>query len=67
MFTYNKLRGRIVEKYGTMARFAEDAGLSVQALSKKMNSKTSFNQADIVKWCELLDIPAKEIGAYFFT
>lgn len=27
-YTYNKLRGRIIEKYGTQSKFAEKLGVS---------------------------------------
>lgn len=66
-FTYNKLRGRIVEMFGTQERFSEVIGISNVSLSKKMNGKTQFKQSDIILWCEKLEIPFKEIGFYFFT
>ncbi len=65
-FTYNKLRGRIIEKYGTHERFSKALGISKNSLSLKINGKTGFSQADIVKWCELLDLDVDEIGEYFF-
>lgn len=66
-FTYNKLRGRIVEMFDTQERFAEEIELSNVSVSKKMNGKTQFKQSDIILWCEKLEIPIKEIGFYFFT
>ena len=66
-YTYNKLRGRIVEKYGTQEEFAKKLGISKNSLSLKMNGKTSFSQADVIKWSELLGIETGEIGQYFFT
>ena len=65
-FTYNKLRGRIVEKYGTHERFSKALGISKNSLSLKINVKTGFSQGDIIKWSELLDIEVDEIGEYFF-
>ncbi len=67
MYKYDKLRGRIVEKYGTQARYAEILGISQTAVSSKMNCKTGFDQADIRKWCELLDINTDDVGEYFFA
>ena len=67
MYDYSKLRGRIVEKYGTMSRFAEELGLSLVAVSNKMNNKTGFTRTDIEKWANLLDIPGFEYDAYFFA
>ena len=67
IYNYNKLRGRIVEKYGTQERFAEAVGMTKQGLSLKMTGKTSFSQGDIAKWCGLLDIGTEEIVDYFFA
>lgn len=66
-FSYNKLRGRIVEKYGSQAKFAEALGLSQNSLSKKMSCKTGFSQEDIIKWSNLLDIDKNDIYLYFFA
>jgi transcriptional regulator with XRE-family HTH domain len=66
-YEYNKLRGRIVEMYGTQEAFARKIGISRNSLSLKMTGKTSFSQADIIKWSELLDIKPNEIGQYFFA
>lgn len=66
-FEYNKLRGRIVEKYGTQAKFAQELGISSTAMSEKMTGKTTFSQRDIEKWRQLLDIDSEDIGKYFFA
>ena len=55
-YKYNKLRGRIVEKYGSQERFAEAIGLSKNSLSKKMNGRTGFSQSDMMLWGKLLSI-----------
>ena len=66
-YTYNKLRGRIIEKYGTQEKFAEALGMTKQGISLKMTGKTSFSQSDINRWCELLDIKTEQIVNYFFA
>lgn len=66
-YSYNKLKGRIIEIYGTQEKFAKKLGLSKNSLSLKMNGKTSFSQADVIKWSSLLDIKTEQIGEYFFT
>lgn len=66
-FTYNKLRGRIVERYRTQEAFAQEIGITKNALSRKMTGKAGISQEDITKWCELLGIEINEIGEYFFT
>lgn len=65
-YKYNRLRGRIIEKYGSQEKFAETIGISSNSMSKKMNGRTGFSQRDIVKWSYLLDIKAPEYGEYFF-
>lgn len=67
MYKYNKLRGKIIEKYGTQEKFAKEIGISENSLSKKMQCKTGISQADISLWARLLDINIEEYGEYFFT
>lgn len=66
-YSYSKLRGRIIEKYGTQEKFARELGISKNSLSLKMNGKTSFSQEDVIKWCTLLNIATENIGEYFFA
>ncbi|MBD7914515.1 DUF739 family protein [Clostridium sp. Sa3CUN1] len=65
-FNYNKLRGRIIEKYGTQGRFAKAMGVSERTLSLKLNNKIFFSQDEITKISELLNIASNEIQVYFF-
>lgn len=66
-FDYRKLKGRIIEKYDSQRMFAEAMGLSTRSLSLKMTGKRAWKQEEIVKAYKILDIPASEISAYFFT
>lgn len=66
-YSYAKLRGRIVEKFGTIGNFAKAVGLSRQSVSNKLNCEVGFSQEDIEKWAKLLDIRLIEIGIFFFT
>lgn len=66
-YTYNKLRGRIVEKYGSQSAFADKLGRSQVSVSRKLHCKTEFSQEDMNVWAGLLDIDLSEYGAYFFT
>lgn len=65
-FQYSKLRGKIVEVYGSQYKFAEALKISENSLSKKLNGKTQFRQDDIQTWCNLLGISVDEAGLYFF-
>lgn len=66
-FNYAKLRGKIVEMYGSQTKFAEAMGISDRMLSLRMNGKSGWKQADIVKACELLQLDASDITLYFFN
>lgn len=67
MFDYSKLRGRIVEKYGTIEAFSEDVGKSYVSISKKLNNKTGISREDIIEWSSKLDIPSRDYDIYFFA
>ena len=62
---YRKLRGRIVEKFGSQSAFADKIKVSMQTVSKKMNGRGGFSQKDIYVWSEALDIDLKDAGLYF--
>lgn len=66
-YDYSKLRGRIIEKYGTLSKFAEVLGTSLVVVSNKMNNKTSFSRADMEQWAGLLEISGNEYDLYFFA
>lgn len=66
-FEYRKLRGKIIEKYGTIGAFSKELGMTINIVSQKLNCKTKISQAEIIKWAELLDIDKSDIGIYFFT
>jgi len=63
---YAKLRGRIVEMFGTQDAFRKKIGISKTAMSKKMTGKTGFSQKDVAQWSGLLSIQSEQIGEYFF-
>lgn len=65
-FKYNKLRGRIIEKYGTQEKFAKAVNISPNALSRKMTGKIGLSQEDILEWSPLLDIEPSEYGSFYF-
>lgn len=63
---YAKLRGRIVEKYGSISAFTECLNISLTQVSKKLNGVSGFSQEDIVEWAKLLEIDLADVGVYFF-
>lgn len=66
-YDYRKLRGRIIEKYGTLKDFALDMKWSERTLSLKMNCKVFWKQPEITKATKLLGITNEEVIEYFFT
>lgn len=67
LFDYSKLKGRIVEKLGTMQRFAYDMGWSLSTNGKKLSNKAAWAQDEILKACAILNIELRDIPLYFFT
>ena len=67
MFETNKLRGRMVEIFGSQTAFCETVGCSKSFVSLYLQGKTSLSQDTIAKWSKALDIPSDELDAYFFT
>lgn len=66
-FDFRQFIGLIVAIYGSRGAFAKEMGMSKSALSNKLNNKTAWSTKEIRKCCELLAIPPKDIGLYFFT
>jgi hypothetical protein len=64
---YSKLRGRIVEIFGTNKAFAEALGIDCASLSFKLNNKTPWKREEIERSCILLQIPIEEVHLYFFS
>lgn len=63
---HNKLRGKIVEKYGSIKKFSETLGKSQQSTNLKVLGKVGFSREDIVRWSELLEISTYDCYAFFF-
>lgn len=66
-YSYDKLKGRIVEKYGTNSAFAEAMGISDGALSHKLSGRNQFSQKDMARCMKLLDIDPIDMCFYFFN
>ena len=65
-YDYSKLRGRIIENFGSCAAFAHIFPMSERTLSLKLTCKRSWSQRQIVRACELLEIDQCDMPEYFF-
>lgn len=66
-FDYSKLRGRIVEKFGSVSAFSRHLGVLPQQINPKLLGQKGITTKDILEWCEALDIEVSDIGVYFFA
>lgn len=66
-FDYSKLRGRIVEKFGSQTSFAKAMDISERTLSLKMSGKRTWKQTEICFAINLLGLSNEDILEYFFT
>lgn len=66
-FDYSKLRGRIVEKFGSQMSFAKAMNISERTLSLKMSGKRTWKQPEICLAINLLGLSNDDIQDYFFS
>ena len=65
VFSYNKLRGAIREKYGTQDNFAKALGMARATLNLKLSNTTEFTQSEILTVSKLLGAE-NNFDEYFF-
>ena len=66
-YSYNKLKGKIVEVCGSRRNFAKSIGISDVALSAKLNGERYFRLQEIEKAIEVLGIDRSQVPEYFLT
>jgi hypothetical protein len=66
MYDTSRLRGRIVERFGSLKEFEKIAKCSHSFLSQYMNGKKTLNQTTMDRWIDLLEISDLEIRPFFF-
>lgn len=67
VFDFSRLRGRIVEKYGTCDNFAAAMGHTKVWMSSRLNNTVQWRSAEMREAAALLEIPDAEIPAYFLS
>lgn len=63
-YDYSKLLGRMREKGFTQAVLAKSLGINAATLNRKLKNCTDFNQTEMRKIAQILDI--NSIEEYFF-
>ena len=64
---YSYLKAKIIENGKTQGDFAADLGITQQELSRKINDKSQFSTAQILKAKEILNLSGEDIVRCFFT
>ncbi len=65
-FKFDKLVGRIIEKYQTRDNFATKVPMSIPTLINKLNGSVDFKRKEMLRFCELLDIPLEQLVNFFY-
>lgn len=65
-YDYSKLKGRIIEIFGSQGAFSAAMGWSERTCSLKLSNQVFWKQPEITKAAELLKISDKAIQLYFF-
>lgn len=61
-----KIKGRIVEIFGSQKEFSRFLGVSENTISNKLLNKRNLTQTEILEWASALKIPKDKIVEYFF-
>ena len=66
-FDHSKLLGRIIEKFGSQKALCAHIGWTESKLSARLNNLVQFDAEEMYMLADVLEIPAEEIHAYFFS
>lgn len=66
IYKTDKLKARIIEKFGDQKSFAEALGMTEPTLSRLLNEGRDWKGSMLMKAVELLEIPAVQVDSYFF-
>lgn len=66
MYKTDKLKSRIVEKYGEQKAFADAIGMNKSTLSRLLKDGKDWKGSMLMKAVDVLEIPTDEIDEYFF-
>lgn len=66
MFNYDKLEGRINEKFGDINTFAKHIRMGKDTINARIKGITEFKLSEIEKFMEALEIQPNEVQDHFF-
>lgn len=67
MFEYNKLKGKIIEVFGSQKKFAKAMKISERTLSLKLRGLVPWTQPEMFRAVQLLGEPVSRIDDFFYT
>ena len=67
MYDSSRLKGRIIEKFGTLADFCKRLGINQGTLTSRLHGRSYWRQDEIAHIILLLEIPKDEVSVYFFS
>ena len=66
ILNFDRLTGRIIEKFKTRENFANNVPTSIPTLINKLNGKVDFKSSEILRFCKLLNISIEQIPYFFY-
>lgn len=63
---YETLRRRILGKYGSLAPFAQEMGITPSTLSLKLQGNSDWKREEIERCIALLELTLDDVAAIFF-
>lgn len=66
-YDYSRLLGRMRERGYTQDSLSKRLGISACSLNLSLNNKRDFKQDEMLRVCELLDIPTCALPEYFYA
>lgn len=67
MFEYSKLKGKIIEVFGSQKKFARAMKMSERTLSLKLRGLVPWTQPEMFRAVQLLGEPVSSIDDFFYT
>ena len=66
IFDYSKLKGKIIEKYGTQKEFINTIHMSEPTFINKINNGSYFKQDEIITIMSSLELSLEYVKEFFY-